>query len=459
MPKIQGLLVRVLAIVLCVSLSLAAEQNIASLRSLFAAIQKSDALQAFTWLIEKEKAKAAAQRSDFFPKIGAELGVEKTNQPQVFKAYRTLSAGLAAEWNLFDGFRSTSAKDAQELLVANSFENEETMRQKLYLQVVEHYYGFFKALSLLHVLNAQNRELEANFARLERFYENGLSGLDALEGLRAQIAQNAYQRNSALLLAQTHSENLEWLTQKPFADSVPQNLGTDENLCESHELRPSFKTSHIALPLLENQHENRTETSLLLVPEPPTDFHVRALYARISAYNYLPKVDIVAHAGYFNFDKFYIPKLPTLPFALAIDDSELHGMQATIGLRVAFPLFDSFAIQKQREAARYEYLSAQSQLSSQKRQQDHQIRIAQNALKNAQQKIEWTKTQAKSARIAYCYAQKKFQTGLISHTEYLTSLATDVAARASFEESFLDYEIAKAQMIFASGGKLEDFIQ
>lgn len=456
---------RTLAVFLvCVALSFAEE--IASLRSLFAAVQKSEPLRASVWLIEKEKAKKDSLESAFFPKVGASVGLERTNQPSVFQSYRTLTLGLQAEWNLFDGFRSTFAKEAQESLVASSIENEESTRQKLYLQVIEHYYGYFKAKSLLQALAAQQHELEANLARLERFYENGLSGLDALEALRAQIAQNAYQRNSAILLAQTHSENLEWLTQKPFADILSPKSESRTNPCELPDTMPvpSFSFSQIALPLLQDSSNVQTESVLLLKPSPLAelrafDQQLNALHARIGAYNYLPKVDVFARAGYYNFDKFYIPKLPTLPFALTIDDSELHGVQATIGLQITFPLFDTFALQKEREAARYEYLSAQSQYHHKLRYQDHQIKIAQNSLENARQKITWTKTQAKSARIAYCYAQKKFQTGLISHTEYLTSLATDVAARASFEESFLDYEMAKAQMIFASGGKLEDFIQ
>lgn len=448
--------------IFCIALSCAEE--IASLRSLFAAVQKSAPLQASMWLVEKEKAKKDSLKAAFFPKIGATVGAEQTNQPPVFQAYRTLTLGLQAEWNLFDGFRSTLAKEAQESLLASSIENEESTRQKLYLQIIEHYYGYFKAKSLLQALAAQQHELEANLARLERFYENGLSGLDALEALRAQIAQNAYQRNSAVLLAQTHSENLEWLTQKPFADVVSPSSQSRPNPCELPDTTPmpSFSFSQIALPL--GDSPNVQAESLLLTTSPLAelrafDKQLDALHARIDAYNYLPKVDVFARAGYYHFDKFYIPKLPTLPFALAIDDSELHGVQATIGLQVVFPLFDTFAVQKEREAARYEYMSAQSQYQHQLRYQSHQVKIAQNALENARQKITWTKTQAKSARIAYCYAQKKFQTGLISHTEYLTSLATDVAARASFEESFLDYEMAKAQMIFANGAKLEDFIQ
>ncbi|MBD5167431.1 MAG: TolC family protein [Helicobacter sp.] len=450
--------------IFCIALSFAEET--ASLRSLFAAVQKSEPLRASVWLVEKERAKKDSLKAAFFPKIGASVGAEQTNQPSVFQAYRTLTLGLQAEWNLFDGFRSTLAKEAQESLLASSVENEESTRQKLYLQVIEHYYGYFKAKSLLQALAAQQHELEANLARLERFYENGLSGLDALEALRAQIAQNAYQRNSAILLAQTHSENLEWLTQKPFADVVSPSQQSHSNPCELPDTAPmpSFHFSQIALPLLHDSPSAQAESMLLLTPSPSAelrafDKQLDALHARIGAYNYLPKVDVFARAGYYHFDKFYIPKLPTLPFALTIDDSELHGVQATIGLQVVFPLFDTFAVQKEREAARYEYLSAQSQYQHQLRYQSHQVKIAQNALENARQKITWTKTQAKSARIAYCYAQKKFQTGLISHTEYLTSLATDVAARASFEESFLDYEMAKAQMIFASGGKLEDFIQ
>ncbi len=454
---------RTLAVFLvCVALSFAEE--IASLRSLFVAVQKSEPLRASAWLIEKEKAKKDSLGSAFFPKIGASVGLEQTNQPSVFQSYRTLTLGLQAEWNLFDGFRSTLAKEAQESLVASSIEDEESTRQKLYLQVIEHYYGYFKAKSLLQALTAQQHELEGNLARLERFYENGLSGLDALEALRAQIAQNAYQRNSAILLAQTHSENLEWLTQKPFADLLASKSESRTNPCELPDTTPapSFSFSQIVLPL--QDLGTQTESVLLLKPSPLAelrafDQQLNALHARIGGYNYLPKVDVFARAGYYNFDKFYIPKLPTLPFALTIDDSELHGVQATIGLQITFPLFDTFALQKEREAARYEYLSAQSQYHHQLRYQEHKIKIAQNSLENARQKITWTKTQAKSARIAYCYAQKKFQTGLISHTEYLTSLATDVAARASFEESFLDYEIAKAQMIFASGGKLEDFVE
>lgn len=439
------------------------QNNKATLSSLFRAIKHSDSIKAARWRVNKEQSTKAALESEYLPKVGASIGIGTINQPFLFEPYRKFGASIEAEWNLFDGLRSRIANKAQDAIIQSRIDDEESTLQKLYYQASQDYYGYFKALSLLKALNAQQQELQANIERLEKFYVNGLVAADALEAIRSQIAQNAYQRNSTELLAKTHAHNLEWLSQEPFADIEIETLTDSIDMCLMPDTTPmqTLKTSTFATPRLPTDLSSHDVSYSVITPQPPAELrafnkHVDALQAQINAYNYLPKIDLFAKIEYFNFDKLYIPDLPlTIP----ITDSDLRGTQATVGLKIAFPIFSGFALIHQREAARYDYLSAKSQYAHQKREIEYKLNIATQALKNAQQKITWTQTQAKSARIAYCYAQKKFQSGLISHTEYLSSLALELQARSSFEESFLDYELAKIQMIFIAGGKLEDFIQ
>lgn len=450
-----------------------------SLKDIIQSAQKNNLIRSAIYARERESAKKQALYGAFLPQVGVSLQYEDTNQPFLFQPYKTSVAGIEASWSIFNGFKTLSSFKAQSSLLQGAVEAEEDTRQKVFLQLIEEYYSYLKSLADLRILKAQEGELVANLQRLESLYQNELVALDALEAIKAQKAQNAYQINGAMLQAQIHKEQIELLSHSDFVDlheeflSIQKEFSRQDGLICQREgvvLEDRSGISHIKTPKIYGENglsflDSSTalsENSFVVLEPKPThslkaaEQSVIALEQSIDTHTYLPQLNAFVRYAYYKYDSLYIPPIP-LPLNIASED--LKGTQMTFGFSLSFPLFDTLSTLRQKEAARYEFLSAKTKLDYQKDQQNRQIKIAHNAMQNAREKIQWATLRAQSAKTSYCYAKQKFDSGLISHIEYLASLSNELSARAMVSQSYFDYEISKARLVFASGASLEEFIE
>ncbi|MBD3789394.1 MAG: TolC family protein [Campylobacterales bacterium] len=163
-------------------------------------------------------------------------------------------------------------------------------------------------------------------------------------------------------------------------------------------------------------------------------------------------------------DYYTIQKLQAMLGALNGQSKELRAQLERIkkfnvaGL-VNMRVFDHGKMKKEREALQYQKMALESEREYSVREQRMQFRLSKNNLKTIRAKLKSAQSELKAAGSTYRSVVKKFENGLADNIAYLDALNNQTLARARYDETRYDYEIAKSVYYYYAGKDPKEFIQ
>jgi outer membrane protein len=122
-------------------------------------------------------------------------------------------------------------------------------------------------------------------------------------------------------------------------------------------------------------------------------------------------------------------------------------------------LFDHGQMKQEREALQYQKMALEAEREYSLREQKMQFRLSQKNLKTIRLKLKSAGSELKAARSTYKAIVKKFENGLVDNIAYLDALNNQTLAKARYDETRYEYEIAKSIYYYYAGKDPEEFIQ
>ena len=405
-----------------------------TLAELLEGAKKNYNLEAKELAILQAQAVNRAAYGEFLPTLDGAYQYQDTDNPSMRLKAHTSSA--KANWEIFSGFKTYNKVREKGSLYRASIEDKEHTKDQLFLNIIEQYYGYFTNRAQLLSLEQKRTQLESNIRRVERLYNAGLTTIDDVESLRAEVLATEHE------LANIKME----IEKNKFMLSLLSN--TEVEALERKTIKtPLFKLD-----------ENRHDLNML-------NFQAQSAKYQARQINYLPIVSVS--------DTYVINSDITKNGSLAFKDLP-PGMSANDMLPMiqrSFPLnqnqimisatihLDALTIYRQNEAARLGYMKSLKELAYKKEEQKKDERMYRKSLEIAVAKIKASEAALRSANIAFDNVAKKYDAQILNFTDYLQSLTKKVEAEATYNQALNNYEMQKAYYIYYSGQDLAQHIE
>lgn len=394
--------------------------------------KKNYNLEAKDLAILQAKATSRAAYGEFLPTLDGAYQYQDTDNPSM--RLKTYTGSIKGNWEIFSGFKTYNKVREKGSLYRASIEDREHTKDQLFLNVIEQYYGYFTNRAQLLSLDQKRTQLESNIRRVERLFSSGLTTIDDVESLRAE-----------LLATQHDIENINMeIERNKLMLSLLANTEVQE--LERKEIKaPIFKLD-----------ENRHDLNML---------NFQALSAKYQArqINYLPIVSIS--------DTYVVNSDIKKAGAIALKDTSMDRDQMLPFLSRQFPLnqnqiminatihLDALTTYRQYESARLGYLKSLKELAYKKEEQKKDERMYRKSLEIAVAKIKASEAALRSATIAFENVAKKYDAQILNFVDYLQSLTKKFEAESTYNQALNNYEMQKAYYIYYSGQDLQEHIK
>lgn len=377
-------------------------------------------LQSKGKMMEVEAAKSA-----FWPTL--DIGASYTrNTPNALTSPGEISNGyINAAVDLYDGGRKQALLNAKRHLQTASLFEQEAFSKSVTLKIIDGYYTAYKLQAMLAALYGQSKELKAQLERIRRFNAAGLATQEDIDKLVAVYENNNYLIESMKLQLETTYENLR-LESGLDVSALAQNTIVEpgKTVFEPYEKTKILKANADAMG------EN----------------------AKAAAAGYLPQVALQNTYNRTDYDKLY--SAPGFDTGSMLLDHQNKTM-LTMNMRV----FDNGKMDKEREALKYQKLALESQQAYARQEQEMQFRLAGKNLSTNRAKLKSAGSELKAAQSAYRSVVQKFENGLVDNVAYLDALNNQTLAKAQYDETRYDYEIAKSIYYYYAGKDPREYVQ
>ncbi|WP_295738694.1 TolC family protein [uncultured Helicobacter sp.] len=405
-----------------------------TLAELLEGAKKNYNLEAKELAILQAQAVNRAAYGEFLPTLDGAYQYQDTDNPSMRLKAHTSSA--KANWEIFSGFKTYNKVREKGSLYRASIEDKEHTKDQLFLNIIEQYYGYFTNRAQLLSLEQKRTQLESNIRRVERLYNAGLTTIDDVESLRAEVLATEHELANIKMEIEKNKFMLSLLSQSEVEALERKTIKT-----------PLFKLD-----------ENRHDLNML-------NFQAQSAKYQARQINYLPIVSVS--------DTYVINSDITKNGSLAFKDLP-PGMSANDMLPMiqrSFPLnqnqimisatihLDALTIYRQNEAARLGYMKSLKELAYKKEEQKKDERMYRKSLEIAVAKIKASEAALRSANIAFDNVAKKYDAQILNFTDYLQSLTKKVEAEATYNQALNNYEMQKAYYIYYSGQDLAQHIE
>lgn len=405
-----------------------------TLAELLEGAKKNYNLEAKELAILQAQAVNRAAYGEFLPTLDGAYQYQDTDNPSMRLKAHTSSA--KANWEIFSGFKTYNKVREKGSLYRASIEDKEHTKDQLFLNIIEQYYGYFTNRAQLLSLEQKRTQLESNIRRVERLYNAGLTTIDDVESLRAEVLATEHEIANIKMEIEKNRFMLSLLSQSEVEALERKTIKT-----------PLFKLD-----------ENRHDLNML-------NFQAQSAKYQARQINYLPIVSVS--------DTYVINSDITKNGSLAFKDLP-PGMSANDMLPMiqrSFPLnqnqimisatihLDALTIYRQNEAARLGYMKSLKELAYKKEEQKKDERMYRKSLEIAVAKIKASEAALRSANIAFDNVAKKYDAQILNFTDYLQSLTKKVEAEATYNQALNNYEMQKAYYIYYSGQDLAQHIE
>jgi outer membrane protein TolC len=396
------------------------------LKGLVEHAQKTNPMIKASTLKSKAKSKEIeAAGSAFWPTLDIGASYTKVN-PYTLVNPGEVSTGYATvSMELYDGGRKSALKRAKTFEYHASLFQQEAFSKSVSLKIIDHYYTVLKLQAMLVALNGQSKELKAQLDRIKKLNAAGLATREDIDKLEAVYENNLYTVENTKLLLETRFENLRL------------ESGVEVKELQRNRIKEPKKIVF----------EPYEQSKILKANSNALNESARAVDA-----GYLPQIVVQ--------DTYSKNRYDQIDSSSGFDtDALLLDHQNRVSVSVNMRLFDHGQMKQEREALQYQKMALEAEREYSLREQKMQFRLSQKNLKTIRLKLKSAGSELKAARSTYKAIVKKFENGLVDNIAYLDALNNQTLAKARYDETRYEYEIAKSIYYYYAGKDPKEFIQ
>ncbi|MCF6308890.1 MAG: TolC family protein [Sulfurimonas sp.] len=361
-----------------------------------------------------------ARDSAYYPTIdvGAFYQSENEKTPSlygdVYSGYAKLS------YDIYDGGkRSALLSQSQNEYKASSFDSEFT-KKSLSLQIVQDFFNIKSLKATLSSKDEAKKSLEEQLIRMQRFFEAKVATKDDVDRLKAAYDTNIYEMESIKLQILSLKKILE--------------LKVGTNISSFDDSRFKEFKQHDIEPIDSVKYLMAKKDALVDGAESVDSIY----YPQIKVEN------TYSVYGYDRTDAFH---------------PEGVDSQNKLMLSLNFRLFDRGGVAKSKQAIIINSQAINTQVLFSKKEQQIHYDLALYRIKTSNIKIKSASSALISATSAFKTISKKYDAGIVDNVVYLDALSSKTRAKALYETSLNDLEIAYAIYYYYAGKNIEEFLQ
>jgi len=379
-------------------------------------------IQSKQFLIHSKEKELRSVEKSYFPTLDLGAFYQRDDDAIPFQPGITYGIKATLSYELYDGGKrkyTLEQKNAERKEKEFSYQDSIA---KTALAITEEFYNILSQKALLEARKDAAKSVKEELDRIKRFYEAELATSDDVDRL-----QSAYDRN----MYEIESLKLQILSAKKMLElSVGMKIDSFEN----SQFQKIDTSSIQELPSIGSLKASKK--ALLYTAE-----QIQSAY-----YPHISLQDSFSWYGY--------EDEPQLPAGIEYLDTQNSAM-ANMVLR----LVDFGRLKEEKEAVLLQARALQQQLLYAQKEQKIQLEIAKERIKTAKINIRSAKSAYKAAKSALETITKKYQAGLVDNVVYLDALANNTSAKALYEKSLNDLEIAYAKYYYYLGKDLEEMFQ
>lgn len=371
--------------------------------------------------IEAQKENYESIKSGYLPKLDVGAGYFYTEKERVGAAQQSVNAYASLNYLLYDGGKKDDVYDSLKSDIKSGEKNLEALKNNLSLTVTEQYFTYLSLLSKKEAKEQEVEQLEAQYKRLNRFFEAGTTTEDEVQKIISRVENANVLLQEIDLQITTILHNLKYLTGNDVTITKGSKISEVSNL--EKNLRFDIQA------LQENINSKRSLAN-----------------AEKSGY----KPNIILDNTFTYYDRDYKNNSNKA-------NDFYHQNVASANLK--WNLFSFGETKHKFESKQKEYLSTVSNFEYEKNRADVDLELALKAYYIANAKIKSSLSTLNAANSAYEVIKSKFENGLIENVAYLQSLSEKYDAESQYKTALNDLEIKKANIIYHSGEKIKEYIK
>ncbi|UFH58502.1 TolC family protein [Sulfurovum mangrovi] len=385
--------------------------------------QNNPMIQATMLTVEAKSKEREAAGSAFWPTLDIGGNYSMVTPTSLVSPGETTSGYATVSMELYDGGRKSALERAKGFEHRASRFEQEAFSKNLSLKIIEHYYTVQKLQAMLSALYGQSKELSAQLDRIRKFNAAGLATKEDIDKLVAVYENNRYTIENTKLALETSLENLR------LESGLPVEELQEESFMEPYDIA----------------FEPYEQSKILKSRANAIDENANAINA-----GYMPQITIQDTYSKSHYDDL-APS--TFPGDILLD----HQNQASISINMR--LFDHGKMRKEKEALQYQKMALESERQYRIEEQKMHFRLSETNLETIQAKLNSAHSELNAAKSTYRAIVKKFESGLVDNIAYLDALNNQTLAKARYDETRYDYEIAKSIYYYYAGKAPKEFIQ
>jgi len=394
------------------------------LKSLLAYAQKHNHLiKSADYVIAAKRSDLKSVQKSYYPTVDVAAFYKRDDKATPFSPGISYGAEATLSFELYDGGRKSSLKKAKEEHLLSAEISKEEKKKQLFLSITK---TFFTIKTLQASLKAQQESQKALLAQLKRtraFYNANLTTSDVCDRLQAAYDQSSYAVEKLSFQIYSLKKSLQLQVGKEI-----------QQIEDSH-----FKKSRI--------QEEETLDSIKILKH---SRNALLKEGKSIESNYYPNIKLQDSYAFYAYEK--APYFAGKPIPL-LDKQNLF--MATLSVR----LFDFGALQQKTEVLKLQAAALDEKIRYTSQKQHNEITLSRKRIHSANIQIKSAKSALKAAKSALATITKKYQAGIVDNVVYLDALASWREAKARYEKSQNDLEIAYAIYYYYNAKNLEEFLQ
>ncbi len=384
------------------------------------ATQNSDLVVSKELTQKAKSSKVQSRESDYYPTIDVGSYYQSLDEKTPMMAGDVYSGYAKIGFDIYDGGKKSALlSQSKNEHKASGFDSAST-KKTLGLEIVKDFFNIKSLQARLQAREEAKKSLQEQLTRMERFVIARVATKDDVDRLQAAYDTNIYEMESIELQLLSLKKLLELKVGKTIKSF--DNSKFKEFNAQQKELTDSIKS--------------------LMAQK---DALVSGANSVDSAYYPNLKIeDTYSVYGYERTD---------------LGNPEGPNDQNKLMISLQIRLFDKGTIEKNKQAIMIQSQALDTLVSYSKKEQQTKYDIAIATIETNYIKIKSAKSALNSAKSAFEIISKKYDAGIVDNITYLDALSAHTLAKALYETSLNDLEIAYGAYYYYAGKNIEEFLQ
>jgi len=372
--------------------------------------------------VKAKKSEVTSSENELFPTIDVGAYYQRSDDPSPFMSGTTYSGYAKIGYDLYTGGKKSNVIKQK----TNEFKSSKydffSTKNSIELAIVQDFYNIKSAEAKLFAREEASKAVEAQLIRMQKFYKASLATSDDVDRLQSAYDSNIYAIETL---------KFEILSLKK---SLELKVGKEINSLDSSKFQKVDDTHSDDLDGIKSL--KAIKDSIVYQSEIIDSYY----------YPQLRLEDTYSLYGYAD-----EPSIASIPIKQITNQNKL---MATLNFRVV----DFGVLSEAKKSVLLQAEALNEQIKYQTKEQKLQLELAQHRIKTAKLNIKSAASALKSGNSALKTITQKYNSGIVDNVVYLDALSSQTDAKARYETSLNNLELAYALYYFYNAKKLQEYL-